>query len=315
MAPSTRSAQHEIRRFRPPHPTDVVATLAGMWRGRHDHTMVVVRRPHPVVWRATRTPDGPAVQAVRNLGADVEMQAWGPGAHWLAERAPTLVGGLDDTSAFRPDHALVADLVRRFEAVRIPCTQAVFEILVPVVLEQKVTGLEARRSFGRLQRGLAEPASAHIALPTGVPAMVLPLDPVVVAGTPSHVFHAAGVERKRSDTIRRAADVAPRLEEAAGMPLPAAHERLHALPGLGAWSVAEIALMALGDADAVSVGDFHLKHWVAWNLAAEARGTDEQMLELLEPFRPHRGRVLRLLQMGGSAPPRFGPRLTIQERW
>ena len=99
------------------------------------------------------------------------------------------------------------------------------------------------------------------------------------------------------------------------MVLADAHARLAALPGVGAWTVAEVALRALGDADAVSVGDYHLKNVVAWNLAGKPRGTDDEMLELLEPFRPHRGRALMLIQRGGSTPPKYGPRLTIQKRW
>ena len=36
------------------------------------------------------------------------------------------------------------------------------------------------------------------------------------------------------------------------------------------------------------------------------------MLELLEPFRPHRGRVLRLLQVGAGGAPRYGPRMPLR---
>jgi hypothetical protein len=36
------------------------------------------------------------------------------------------------------------------------------------------------------------------------------------------------------------------------------------------------------------------------------------MLELLEPYRGHRGRVLRLLMAGGVGPPRRGPRLALR---
>ena len=71
--------------------------------------------------------------------------------------------------------------------------------------------------------------------------------------------------------------------------------------------------MALGDADAVSLGDYHLPHLVAWALAGKPRGSDELMLELLEPYRGHRGRVLRLLQLAGITAPRFGPRMPL--RW
>jgi 3-methyladenine DNA glycosylase/8-oxoguanine DNA glycosylase len=299
------------RSFALGRPVDVVATLAPLWRRPHDHTMLITRGPNRVVWRATRTPEGPAVQALRNTPDGVESRSWGAGAAWLAERAPVLVGALDDLDGFAPDHPLVSDLLRRHATVRIPCTQAVFEAALPAVLEQKVTGVEARRSLGRLQRALGEPAP----VPVGGPPLLLPPHPEVVAGCPSHVFHAAGVERKRSDTIRRLAARADRLEEAAVLPLDEGRRRLAAFPGIGPWTMAEIAIVALGDADAVSVGDYHLKNWVAWNLGGRPRGTDDEMLELLEPFRPHRGRVLRLLQLGGSAPPRYGPRLAIQDRW
>ncbi len=263
------------------------------------------------VVRATRTPEGPGTQLLRTLGNRIEVQAWGPGAEWLCERAPVLVGGGDDHSAFPDVNADVTSWHRRFPGMRVPCSQAVWEMLVPVVLEQKVTGLEAHHSFGALLRALSEPAPGpfeHLRL-------VLPLDPDVVAGTPSHVFHACGVERKRSDTIRRAAGYAHRLREVAELPLADGRARLASLAGIGEWTVAEIAQTALGDADAVSVGDYHLKNWASWALAGEPRGTDERMLELLEPFRPFRGRVLRLIGAAGVRPPKYGPRLTIQPKW
>jgi 3-methyladenine DNA glycosylase/8-oxoguanine DNA glycosylase len=73
-----------------------------------------------------------------------------------------------------------------------------------------------------------------------------------------------------------------------------------------------VAAVALGDPDAVSVGDYHLPHLVAWALAGKPRGDDALMLELLEPFRGNRGRVLRLLELGGHHAPRFGPRRPLR---
>jgi 3-methyladenine DNA glycosylase/8-oxoguanine DNA glycosylase len=72
-----------------------------------------------------------------------------------------------------------------------------------------------------------------------------------------------------------------------------------------------VALVALGDADAVPVGDYHLKDVVAWNLAGRPRGTDDEMLDLLEPYRGHRGRVIRLLTLAGDRPPKYGPRMEV----
>ena len=97
----------------------------------------------------------------------------------------------------------------------------------------------------------------------------------------------------------------------AGDPAPA-YARLRAIPGIGPWTAAEVGMRAFGDPDAVSVGDFHLPNMVAWALAGEPRGTDERMLELLEPYRGQRGRVLRLLELSGVGPPRRAPRLSPQ---
>ena len=92
-----------------------------------------------------------------------------------------------------------------------------------------------------------------------------------------------------------------------------ARRRLGAFPGIGVWTVNNVAMLALGDADAVSVGDYWLKHIVSNALTGEPRGTDERMLELLEPWRGQRGRVCRLLMAGGPALPRFGPRLPLRQ--
>lgn len=75
---------------------------------------------------------------------------------------------------------------------------------------------------------------------------------------------------------------------------------------------AEVAQRALGDADALSVGDFHLSQLVGWALVGKPLD-DAGMVELLEPWRPHRGRVVRLLEVSGASLPKFGPRLAIQD--
>ena len=86
--------------------------------------------------------------------------------------------------------------------------------------------------------------------------------------------------------------------------------RLERIRGIGPWTSAMVTASALGDADAVPVGDYHLPNTVAWHLAGEERGDDARMLELLEPYAGHRWRVLRLAKSGGSAPKR-GPKLSL----
>jgi len=57
----------------------------------------------------------------------------------------------------------------------------------------------------------------------------------------------------------------------------------------------------------VPVGDYHLADSVGYLFDGTPRSTDERMLELLEPYRGHRARVIRLIMLAGIAAPRFGP--------
>jgi 3-methyladenine DNA glycosylase/8-oxoguanine DNA glycosylase len=109
--------------------------------------------------------------------------------------------------------------------------------------------------------------------------------------------------------IRAVASRASVFERLVNLPLGEAYARLLAVPGIGPWTAAEVGVRALGDIDAVSIGDFHLPHLVAWALAGEPRATDARMLELLEPYRGRRALVVRLLELSGVRAPRYGPRL------
>src|SRR5437588_1372904 len=143
--------------------------------------------------------------------------------------------------------------------------------------------------------------------------MTVPPAAEVLARTPYWTFHRFGIERRRAEVIIRAARSATRLEETVGMDLASARRRLEAFPGVGPWTAAKVALVALGDPDAVQLGDYHLPHIVAYALEGKPRSTDERMLELLEPYRGHRARVIRLITTAGIAAPRFGPRKPLRD--
>ena len=292
----------QVRSIPLPRPVDLARTLFPLRRGTGDPTM---RIGDDEAWRATRTPDGPATLhvAMDRSSAAVLATAWGPGAAWALERAPDLAGMTDDDRGFAPVHDVLRRLRRRLPGVRLTRTERLVEALVPAVLEQKVTGLEARRAYRRMTLSAGEPA------PGPVGDLRLPPDPAVVATMPYHAFHPFGLERRRAEVLRHLCANAPAIERLAALPPEQARERLTTYPGVGVWTAAEVSRLALGDADAVSVGDYHLPHLVSWALAGEPRGTDARMVELLEPYRGHRGRVQRLLEASGIDAPRYGPRM------
>ena len=257
-------------------------------------------------WWAVRTPDGPASLALHRAGDRIEATGHGPGTGWVLDRADAVAGLRDRLDGFvevATAHPVVADLARRRRGVRLPATGRLFPRLLRAVFEQKVTGTEAYRAYAATVRHFREPAP-------GPANLLLPPDAAAVAATPYWVFHPFGVEQRRTQALLRGALVADRLERCADA--AEATARLTAIPGIGPWTAAEVVRTVYGDPDAVSVGDFHLPNTVSWALAGEPRGTDARMLELLEPFRGHRGRVCVLLEGAGIVAPRYGPRHPIR---
>ncbi|MFF0153913.1 DNA-3-methyladenine glycosylase family protein [Micromonospora sp. NPDC005203] len=258
-------------------------------------------------WWATRTPDGPATLALRSSAGELLAEGYGPGGAHVVARADAIAGLHDDLTGFvelAGAHPLVARLAREHRGLRMPRTGQVFARLLRVVLEQKVTVKEAYRAYAATVRHFREPA------PGPLQPLLLPPEAAAVAATPYWVFHPFGVEQRRADTLRRVAALADRLERCTDA--ADATRRLTAIAGIGPWTAAEVVRVAYGDADAVSVGDYHIPNTVAWALAGEPRGDDARMLALLEPFRGHRGRVCLLLGAAGISAPKYGPRATIR---
>jgi 3-methyladenine DNA glycosylase/8-oxoguanine DNA glycosylase len=288
------------REWRPSWPVDLGLTLGPHRRGRGDPACTTT--PDGSVWRASSTPDGPGTLRVLRRGDVVEGQAWGPGASWLLDGLPDLLGAADDPSSFTPAHEILRTAALRFGHFRVGRTRNVFEALVPAVLEQKVVGKEAWRAWRYLVRRFGEVAP-------GPQPLHVPPPPRVWAAIPSWEWHRSGIEAVRARTIIRAARVASRLEVS---DTAEADRRLRSLPGIGVWTSAEVRQRALGDADAVSVGDYHIPGIVGWALTGR-KVDDAGMLELLEPYAGHRYRVTRMLELTGGGPPRRGPRMPVRD--
>lgn len=298
----SRGTARALRHWTPPDRYDLRRSLAVLQRGPYDPAFQT--EPGGAVWRASRTPLGPGtLRLAAEPGGRIEARAWGPGADWLLERLPTLLGGTDDPTPLVAHHPQLRWAQRRHAGLRLIRTGLVLESLIPAVLEQKVTSEEAYRAWRRLLQRHGEPA------PGPHPRLRVPPTAHGWARIPSWEWHRAGVDSKRSDTAVRAARAADRLEEAAGTDdLPRAMARLRAIPGIGPWTAAETLQRSNGAPDAVSIGDLHLPRIIGHTLTGARNADDATMLELLAPYRGQRHRATRLLLLVGSAPPRRAPR-------
>ena len=300
VSPSAEST----RGWRPARPPAVGLGAAAFRRGAGDPTFQSDRGDG--WWLGLPTPAGPATLRLvqRSDLAEVHATAWGPGAQWALEQVPSLLGADDDDGDFVAHHPQVAQAHRRYAAWHVPRSGLVLHALVPAAIEQKVTGQEAFGGYRVLVRRFGSRAPG----PGADRRLWVAPDAAGWAAIPSWEWLRASVDGARSGTAVRAAKVAGRLEQAAALPPREAGRRLRAVPGIGVWTAAETAQRAFGDADAVSFGDYHVAKNVTWALTGEALG-DEEMAEVLEPYRGHRFRVQRLLELSGAMRPRRGPRM------
>jgi 3-methyladenine DNA glycosylase/8-oxoguanine DNA glycosylase len=283
------------------------ATLAPLRRGPGDPTFQIT--PDRAIWRTSLLGSGPVTARIMRAGpASVQAQAWGDGAEEFAEALPAFLGADDDHADFAPTEPTVAAALRAVPYLRLGRTDRVLEALIPAVVEQRVPGKDAFRAWRLLvsKFGTAAPgpAPAHM--------RVMPAAEVW-RRIPSWEFHQANVDPGRARTIVGCAHRADALERLGARPASAARDALMSLPGVGVWTAAETAQRAFGDPDALSIGDYHISKMIGWTLVGHPVD-DDGMVELLEPMRPHRHRVVRLLQVSGLArEPRRGPRLPLQD--
>jgi 3-methyladenine DNA glycosylase/8-oxoguanine DNA glycosylase len=292
-------------RYTPREPISLDQLIAPLATGHRDPA---VRRDAAGWWLAIPTPDGPATLRLTADRGGVTATAWGPGAERALDGVPDLLGARDDADGFDPSkHPLVAELHRRMPGLRLGRSGRVLPHLIPTVLGQKVTGIEQKRAWRELvvRHGEAAPGPA----PVG---MRVPPAPDRWRRIPSWEWHRAGVGPQRSDTVMRIVGMGESLERTAHADGPTARRLLRTVPGVGTWTVAETVQRSHGDPDAVSFGDFHVSKRVGWALIGE-RVDDDGMRELLEPWRGHRQRVVRLIEAAGIGYERHGPRMTIAD--
>jgi 3-methyladenine DNA glycosylase/8-oxoguanine DNA glycosylase len=283
-------------------PVDLRRTAGRIRRGSNDRTTRLVPDG---LWWATHTPDGPAtlhveIPAARTLTTSVLAEAWGPGAAAALARVPGLCGAEDRPEDFVAHHAVVGEAVRRQPGVRLPATGTLVELLIPTIIEQKVTGLEASEAYRLLCLRHGEPAP-------GPGGLRLPPHPDRLAELGYAAFHPLGIERRRAEVILRVVRRAARIDALLSRTPAQARRGLEELPGLGPWTSGAATLLAFGDADAVVVGDFWFPHLVVNALTGRRRGSDAEMLEILAPYVGQRARA-QLVLVGLGSLPRRAPR-------
>lgn len=284
-----------------PGPVSPGHTLAPHRRGPGDPCFQIDEAG--AIWRTSLQRTGPVTARINRVGVDtVSCEAWGEGAEEFLANLPGLLGADDDASDFRPEHPTVAVAHARVPHLRIGRTGRVLEALIPAVLEQRVQGIDAFRSWRLLVRKYGTPA------PGPAPEqMRVPPSADTWRRIPSWEFHRANVDPGRARTIVSCAQRADSLERLT------TSEPLMSLPGVGVWTAAETAQRAFGDADALSVGDYHLSTMIGWTLLGHPID-DAAMEDLLAPLRPHRYRAVRLLEVSGLAYlPRRGARMPVQQ--
>ena len=286
----------------------MIHLTVGMLRnGKHDPTTMI---DADNLWRASYTPDGPGAVHITGLStSQVDAVAFGPGGNWLLTTVEDMLGHTDHVPHIESCHHVVTQAQQRYGDFRFPRSHNPYHELLPAVLGQRVTAIEAMRQWRDLCVDLGEKA------PGQLQTLHLPPSPEAILKTPYFVFHQYGIEQKRAMALKNVARHFPwlmQLSQQRDISPSQRTQELTKIPGIGQWTAATSGAVAFGDPDALLVGDFHVKNNVSYALTGRARGSDEQMVELLRPYDGQRARVVKWLDLYGIRAPKFGPRQRIR---
>ena len=275
-------------------------TLSGLGPGRGDPSM---SRQGDTVALCLLTPKGTVSVHAQLHSESLGVELYGDGSDWLQPHLPDLFGLNDDVSGFEP-----RDRLRRIAAassgIRLPCVPVIFHRLVQVVLHQLVSWEEAADGWKTMTQRFGESAP-------GPGGLTLGPTPERLRGLAYYDLVNCGVLPRQARLIIRLAAEARRIEKAAAQGNEFLTRFLRNIPGIGEWTVQSLLGSSRGHADAVVTGDYGLHHAVCYFFRGQERGTDEEMLELLEPYRGHRYRVQSLIMHSGISAPRRGPKMAF----
>jgi 3-methyladenine DNA glycosylase/8-oxoguanine DNA glycosylase len=261
-----------------------------------DPTLHLSRR-HAV--RATLTPDGPGVIRLEwgQARGVVTVETSGDGAGWLLDRADRLIGVHDDVQGFQPDDPIVRRLWARFDGDRVPATGTLWHDLAWTITQQRVHRRDAAQQWHRLVREFGAPCPDHENL-------YFPPEPEAIARLVPWQLRRMGIDEHRAQALIGTARLAPRLQALVDDDAERVLSALASVRGIGPWTRSCLAAFTWGDPDTVIIGDVGIPSLVSFTLGGPRRADDAAMLEMLEPYRPHRYRILRLAFAARMAPGR-----------
>lgn len=245
------------------------------------------------------TPEGDVTVSAQHVGESLNVQLHGDGSRWIQPHLPDCFALHDDTSTFQPDGRL-RKLAADFPGIHLPRLPVVFHRLLQIVLQQLVRWEDAAATWRSMTRQFGNPAPGQRNLTMG-PA------PATLTKVGYYDLVACGALPRQARVILRLAADFNRIQRSADHSVERLTACLRSTRGIGPWTIQYLLGSALGDPDAVLTGDYALPHAVSWFFQRQPRGTDEVMLQLLEPYRGHRFRVQKLLMLSGISAPRRGP--------
>jgi 3-methyladenine DNA glycosylase/8-oxoguanine DNA glycosylase len=263
------------------------------WTLRHLVARTVPSLEHvtPDAWlRVVRTVDGPMLLHVAHDAADAALVVRASPSPGAAALQAMVVRAFDLGTDLAPFRALarrdpiLAPLVRRRPALRLPQYLDPFEAMIRAILGQQVSVAGAATLADRLVRAYGE----SVALPADVPPLRAFPRATALAEAGGETLRAVGLTRAKAAAIAgvaaRVAEGTLDLEALRTRPAAEAEATLVALPGIGPWTAQWLRLRALGDADAFPVKDLGvIKAFAARDVSPAA------IAGRAEAWRPWRG--------------------------
>jgi 3-methyladenine DNA glycosylase/8-oxoguanine DNA glycosylase len=242
----------------------------------------------------------PAALEFRRDGDGLQVTAYAPEAGALLTETLACLSQDDQYEAFATGDSGIWRLHRAHPGLRLLRIPWLYDSTCSAILQQRIRTVDAMRDWRHIVQRWGTPA------PIGLHAFP-PADQL--ARVAQFELQALGIDAQRSRTLLRFAQESRFLPLRTTMNFSELRQHLLRIPGIGPWTTESVLGYGAGDADAAIPGDLHLPHLACYALAGEIPGSDERMMELLEPFRGHRFRIIRLLYASRLTVPRSTPHL------